>query len=86
MAESNGHVPEKPRYINFPSLEPGTVIDGKQALNRWSHTITRGRATHAPTANLLLILSEHDFPGAQAMLYAAGVPNRDMMKSAPQVG
>jgi len=70
MAESNGHVPEKPRYINFPSLEPGTVIDGKQALNRWSHTITR----------------EHDFPGAQAMLYAAGVPNRDMMKSAPQVG
>ncbi|KAH7419193.1 dihydroxy-acid dehydratase-like protein [Cadophora sp. MPI-SDFR-AT-0126] len=70
MAESNGQVPEKPRYIVFPSLEPGTVIDGKQALNRWSHTITR----------------EHDFPGAQAMLYAAGVPNRDMMKSAPQVG
>ncbi|PVH89759.1 dihydroxy-acid dehydratase-like protein [Cadophora sp. DSE1049] len=70
MAESSGHVPEKPRYINFPSLEPGTVIDGKLALNRWSHTITR----------------EHDFPGAQAMLYAAGVPNRDMMKSAPQVG
>ncbi|KAF9878063.1 dihydroxy-acid dehydratase [Colletotrichum karsti] len=39
-------------------------------LNRWSHTITR----------------EHDFPGAQAMLYGAGVPNRDMMKNAPHVG
>ncbi|KAL5329085.1 hypothetical protein ACEPPN_002594 [Leptodophora sp. 'Broadleaf-Isolate-01'] len=70
MDQSNGHVPEKPRYIAFPSLEPGTVINGQQALNRWSHTVTR----------------EHDFPGAQAMLYAAGVPNREMMKSAPQVG
>ncbi|KAK1751445.1 dihydroxy-acid and 6-phosphogluconate dehydratase [Echria macrotheca] len=39
-------------------------------LNRWSHALTR----------------EHDFPGAQAMLYAAGVPNEDMMKNAPQVG
>ncbi|KAH6612251.1 dihydroxy-acid/6-phosphogluconate dehydratase [Chaetomium sp. MPI-SDFR-AT-0129] len=39
-------------------------------LNRWSHVLTRG----------------HDFPGAQAMLYAAGVPNRDMMKNAPHVG
>ncbi|KPM36398.1 putative dihydroxy-acid dehydratase, mitochondrial [Neonectria ditissima] len=40
------------------------------ALNRWSAKITRG----------------HDYPGAQAMLYGAGVPNRDMMKNAPQVG
>ncbi|KAK3944383.1 dihydroxy-acid/6-phosphogluconate dehydratase [Diplogelasinospora grovesii] len=39
-------------------------------LNRWSHTITQG----------------HDFPGAQAMLYGAGVPNREMMKKAPHVG
>ncbi|KAI1085396.1 dihydroxy-acid/6-phosphogluconate dehydratase [Whalleya microplaca] len=39
-------------------------------LNRWSHMITRG----------------HDFPGAQAMLYGAGVPNEKMMKEAPQVG
>ncbi|KAJ6439858.1 dihydroxy-acid dehydratase [Purpureocillium lavendulum] len=39
-------------------------------LNRWSTTLTR----------------EHDFPGAQAMLYGAGVPNKDMMKNAPQVG
>ncbi|KAL2123685.1 hypothetical protein VTJ04DRAFT_50 [Mycothermus thermophilus] len=40
------------------------------ALNRWSGFMTRG----------------HDYPGAQAMLYAAGVPNRDMMKNAPHVG
>ncbi|KAK4246059.1 dihydroxy-acid and 6-phosphogluconate dehydratase [Corynascus novoguineensis] len=39
-------------------------------LNRWSQVLTRG----------------HDFPGAQAMLYAAGVPDRDMMKNAPHVG
>ncbi|GAB1321026.1 dihydroxy-acid dehydratase [Madurella fahalii] len=39
-------------------------------LNRWSQFMTR----------------EHDFPGAQAMLYGAGVPNRDMMKNAPHVG
>ncbi|KAK0385945.1 hypothetical protein NLU13_7120 [Sarocladium strictum] len=39
-------------------------------LNRWSTVVTRG----------------HDFPGAQAMLYAAGVPNKEAMKNAPQVG
>ncbi|KAK3186035.1 hypothetical protein K4F52_005259 [Lecanicillium sp. MT-2017a] len=39
-------------------------------LNRWSTTLTR----------------EHDFPGAQAMLYGAGVPDEQMMKNAPQVG
>ena len=39
-------------------------------LNRWSAAVTR----------------DHDFPGAQAMLYGAGVPNRDMMKNAAQVG
>ncbi|CZR57245.1 probable dihydroxy-acid dehydratase [Phialocephala subalpina] len=62
--------PEKPSYIDFPHLEPGTILNGKPALNRWSHKLTR----------------EHDYPGAQAMLYAAGVPNREMMKNAPQVG
>ena len=40
------------------------------ALNRWSSTLTR----------------EHDFPGPQAMLYGAGVPDEKMMKNAPQVG
>lgn len=40
------------------------------ALNRWSAGLTRG----------------HDFPGAQAMLYGAGVPDEKTMKNAPQVG
>lgn len=44
--------------------------DGKLALNRFSSTLTNG----------------HDFPGAQAMLYAAGVPNKEAMKTSPQVG
>lgn len=39
-------------------------------LNRWSHIMTR----------------EHDFPGAQAMLYAAGVPDENTMRNAPHVG
>lgn len=52
------------QYIQFKCLPPG------EALNRWSHFITR----------------EHDFPGAQAMLYGAGVPNENMMKNAAQVG
>ncbi|EPE29549.1 IlvD/EDD N-terminal [Glarea lozoyensis ATCC 20868] len=64
-------IPDEPRYISFPSVEPGTkTSDGKQVLNRWSSTITR----------------EHDFPGAQAMLYAAGIPDRMSMKTSPHVG
>lgn len=39
-------------------------------LNKYSSTLTKG----------------HDFPGAQAMLYAAGVPDEKTMKTAPQVG
>lgn len=46
------------------------ILPPGDKLNRWSHKITR----------------EHDYPGAQAMLYAAGVPSRDAMKNAPQVG
>jgi dihydroxy-acid dehydratase len=86
--ESFNHTngPQAPTFINFPCLEHGTIREGSQVLNRWSSTITKG----------------HDFPGAQvrrihsalqtsadfkkAMLYAAGVPNREMMKTAPHVG
>jgi len=39
-------------------------------LNKYSSTLTR----------------EHDFPAAQAMLYAAGVPNEHVLKNYPQVG
>ncbi|PMD59075.1 dihydroxy-acid dehydratase-like protein [Hyaloscypha bicolor E] len=66
---TNGNIPTA-RYLTFPALKHGTIVNGKQALNRWSSTITR----------------DHDFPGAQAMLYAAGVPNKAAMKSHPQVG
>ena len=40
---------DMPRYVNFPSVEHGTLRDGSPVLNRWSSTITKG----------------HDFPGAQ---------------------
>lgn len=62
--------PEEARYIDFPAIPHGTMRDGKLVLNRWSSALTK----------------DHDFPGAQAMLYAAGVPNREMMKTAPHVG
>lgn len=39
-------------------------------LNKYSSTLTR----------------EHDFPAAQAMLYAAGVPSEKALKTFPQVG
>ncbi|RDW94774.1 putative dihydroxy-acid dehydratase-1 [Coleophoma crateriformis] len=64
------HKAEEPKYIEFPHLEAGTIIDGKPALNRWSHFVTK----------------DHDFPGAQSMLYAAGVPDKATMKTAPHVG
>lgn len=68
-------MPGEPRtepegYIHFDSLALGTELNGKPTLNRYSAILTRG----------------HDFPGAQAMLYAAGVPNEQMMKEAPHVG
>ncbi|RLL96657.1 hypothetical protein CFD26_100581 [Aspergillus turcosus] len=59
------------KYISFPSLPDGSKHeDGTPALNRYSSYITRG----------------HDFPGARAMLFAAGVPDRDAMAKSPQVG
>ncbi|CAK4033684.1 dihydroxy-acid dehydratase, mitochondrial [Lecanosticta acicola] len=43
---------------------------GHAGLNKYSSTLTR----------------EHDFPAAQAMLYAAGVPNESVLKTWPHVG
>lgn len=43
---------------------------GSGPLNKFSSTLTRG----------------HDFPAAQAMLYAAGVPDENQLKNYPQVG
>ena len=62
--------PEEPRYVVFPHQPDDATRDGKPVLNKYSTTITAG----------------HDFPGAQAMLYAAGIPDKETMKNAPQVG
>ncbi|KAJ9636382.1 hypothetical protein H2199_008057 [Coniosporium tulheliwenetii] len=62
--------PEEPRYLDFPHLPDDAMRDGKPVLNKYSSTITK----------------DHDFPGAQAMLYAAGVPDKEAMKTAPHVG
>ncbi|KAJ5085849.1 Dihydroxy-acid/6-phosphogluconate dehydratase [Penicillium argentinense] len=59
------------KYIDFPSLPADAKHpDGSPALNRHSSTITRG----------------HDFPGARAMLFAAGVPDKESMAKSPHVG
>ncbi|PLB41961.1 putative mitochondrial dihydroxy acid dehydratase [Aspergillus candidus] len=59
------------KYLEFPCLPDGAKNeDGTPALNRYSSHITRG----------------HDFPGAKAMLYAAGVPDQKAMATSPQVG
>ncbi len=39
---TNGNIPEKPKYIDFPCLKPGARVDGRHTLNRWSSTITKG--------------------------------------------
>ncbi|KAI4171956.1 MAG: hypothetical protein LQ343_003865 [Gyalolechia ehrenbergii] len=62
--------PEEPRFLDFPHLPDHASQDGKPLLNKYSSTITRG----------------HAFPGAQAMLYAAGVPDQETMRNSPHVG
>lgn len=63
--------PEEARFLSFPHLPyDAKNADGTPILNKHSAILTRG----------------HDFPGAQAMLYAAGVPDEKTMKTAAQVG
>lgn len=62
---------ETSRFLAFPCIPHGTLkADKTPVLNRWSAKITNG----------------HEFPGAQAMLYAAGVENEKQMTGAPQIG
>ncbi|OQV11164.1 hypothetical protein CLAIMM_15044 [Cladophialophora immunda] len=61
---------QEPRYLDFVRSSEPTGVDGKPMLNRYSTHLTR----------------QHDFPGAQAMLFAAGVPDRHAMQTAPHVG
>ncbi|KAF7157449.1 hypothetical protein CNMCM5623_001710 [Aspergillus felis] len=71
MDSSSSNTQGEAKYINFPSLpNDAKHEDGTPALNRYSSYITRG----------------HDFPGARAMLFAAGIPDRDAMAKSPQVG
>lgn len=63
--------PEEPRFLSFKHKDFGTKKpNGEPMLNRFSSTLTQG----------------HDFPAAQAMLYAAGVPDEKAMKNYPHVG
>lgn len=61
---------QEPRYLEFVRSSSPTGFDGKPKLNRYSTHLTRA----------------HDFPGAQAMLFAAGIPDREAMQNAPHVG
>ena len=64
-------VKEHSRFLEFRHHPHGTKnADGSLMLNRYSSIVTNG----------------HEFPGAQAMLYAAGVKNKDDMRYKPQVG
>ncbi|KAL8651791.1 MAG: hypothetical protein Q9210_003059 [Variospora velana] len=56
--------PEEPRFLDFPHLPDDASRNGQPLLNKYSSTITKG----------------HAFPGAQAMLYAAGVPDQEMLE------
>ncbi|OKL59392.1 Dihydroxy-acid dehydratase, mitochondrial [Talaromyces atroroseus] len=59
------------KYLDYSPVPYGSKHeDGAPVLNRYSTVLTRG----------------HDSPAAQAMLYAAGVPDRNAMKKSPQVG
>ena len=55
------------RYLDFVRSEETHNENGEPMLNRYSTMLTR----------------QHDFPGAQAMLYAAGIPDKQTMKNAP---
>ncbi|KAI5780010.1 dihydroxy-acid/6-phosphogluconate dehydratase [Geopyxis carbonaria] len=70
MAQEQHVQKEKSRFLEFRSVPHGTVRDGKLVLNRYSSLVTNG----------------HEYPGAQAMLYAAGVKDKDQMQHAPHVG
>ena len=62
---------EPSRLLEFSSVPHGTRRNGGElVLNRFSSILTAG----------------HDFPGAQAMLYAAGIETEEQMRNVPQVG
>jgi dihydroxy-acid dehydratase len=67
---SQSQTKEPSRFLDFKGVPYGTERNGALVMNRFSSVLTNG----------------HDFPGAQAMLYAAGVKNLHEMRNTPQVG
>ena len=70
----------------FERISRAVGKDGKPALNKFSSTLTRGMVDHRNTKDEGSQLAEHDYPGAKAMLFAAGVPDDDAMANLPHVG
>ena len=71
MAEQQSAEKEASRFLPFRSAPYGSKdSDGNPILNRYSSMVTNG----------------YEFPGAQAMLYAAGVKDKHQMQHAPHVG
>jgi len=60
----------KSHFLEFRSIPYGTKRDGELVLNRHSSILTNG----------------YEFPGAQAMLYAAGIKSQEDMRKKPHVG
>jgi dihydroxy-acid dehydratase len=80
---------QEARYIKFKTLPDGALNeDGNPALNKYSSIITAGH--DFPGAQVCPERCTFEERGSrvhlQAMLYAAGVPDRKAMKNAPHVG
>ena len=78
---------EEPRYLEFPHLPDSAMRDGKPALNKYSQVLTRGHDCPGAQVRRFLQRIWNTLTNVrQAMLYAAGVPDRHTMETAPQVG
>lgn len=86
------HQAEEPRLLDFPHLPDNATQDGKPRLNKYSSTITRdhdfpgAQVRHFRSEPRKPVLKQTPNVLEQAMLYAAGVPNREAMKKWPHVG
>ena len=80
--------PEEPRFLDFPHLPDDATRDGKPILNKYSSTITRDHDFPGAQVRQFvpLVSVAIAYKCEQAMLYAAGVPNREAMKNSPHVG
>lgn len=78
---------EGPRFLNFPHLPNGVIQDGMLRLNRYSSTITKDHDFPGAQVSFSLLMQKKTLLiSVQAMLYAAGVPDRQSMKNSPHVG